>query len=386
MLKNIAILITACAALTPAAPSWASLSKEPPPAECSADPKEASHPKCVRWVPVVPGGTMHKIIRNDLGYEALELAQDRGADINQTHEGDTPLTMAVRIGHEGYVDRLISRGAYVDEPDANGRTPLLLAIATRSGEIANWLLQEGANPNLADKDGTFPLYLAAAAGWSDMVEMLLKNGAHVDTRHSYADASALDIAALRKQNKTREILISAGASSHSAERSPLSIVRHDMGVAALRAALEDGASANSKYSSGRTALHAAASAKRTDYMRELLRYNANPDARDLLGNTPLMLLIAADPRDAEGARALVNAGANTNLARNDGLSPLLLAVEMGRGDLVEALIAAPDADLNVRHPETRKTASSMAGDLFEKQGNASFRRIQQDLMRKGGRL
>ena len=386
MLKNIAILIAAGALLSPAAPLRASVPEMPTPAECDADPKKARRPECLQWIPIVPAGTMHKVILNDLGPESLAVAQDRGADINGTHDGDTPLTLAVRMGRADYVSRLISRGAHVDAPDAHGRAPLLLAVAARGAEMAGWLLREGANPNRADKDGTFPLYLAAAAGWPELVDLLVQHGAHVDARHSYADATALEIALLRRRNETREILIAAGASRPIGGWPPSVIVRHDLGADILRAALAEGADPNRKSYGGRAALHIAASAKRLDYLRALLHHGADPDARDPLGATPLLLLIAANPDDAEGARALVNAGADTNLTRNDGVSPLLLAVEMGRGDLVEALIAAPDADLNVRHPQTRKTASALADELFEREGDESFREIQQLLMRQGGRL
>ena len=373
MLKNIAILIAAAVFLAPVIPARASDPEHSVSIECDIVPEKAAKIAAAGTFP--RAGILHKIIRDDLGHAALASAQDQGADINGEHRGDTPLTMAVRMGLEGYVDMLIKRGAHINTPDAHGRTPLFLAAGGRQNKIAEWLLQEGANSNIADKDGTFPLYLAAAAGWNDLVELLLKYGAHVDARHSYADASALEIAELREQDKAREILLAAGAERPKFEQSPLMIVRHDLGLPVLRAALAGGADANRAFSDGRAVLHLAASAKRTDYIRELLRHNADPNARDSLGGTPLLLLIAANPESAEGARALINAGADANLTRHDGLSPLLLAVQMGRGDLVEALIAAPDSDPDVRHPETDKArAAAAACDLLKRRGESALRR------------
>lgn len=76
----------------------------------------------------------------------------RGADLNlPDSQGQTPLHLAVTLGHLETVKRLIAGGADVNRPDGSGKTPLALTQGldpkTRNrAEIQRALQQSGARP------------------------------------------------------------------------------------------------------------------------------------------------------------------------------------------------------------------------------------------------
>ena len=76
----------------------------------------------------------------------------RGADLNRPDaQGNTPLHLAVTLGHLETVKRLIARGADINRPDAAGRTPLALAQGldpkgSNTDDILKALQQSGARP------------------------------------------------------------------------------------------------------------------------------------------------------------------------------------------------------------------------------------------------
>jgi len=97
------------------------------------------------------------------------------------------------------------------------------------------------------------------------------------------------------------------------------------------------------FSSRETALHIVA--KRGDllYTRFLLQKGANPNLRDVKGNTPLMVAVSAGHGDL--IAPMVAAKVNVNQGNDSGETPLIRAVQ--RRDLVmtrELLAAGADPD------------------------------------------
>lgn len=105
-------------------------------------------------------------------------------------------------------------------------------------------------------------------------------------------------------------------------------------------------------SNGRTALHLAAKAPRSERLiSALFEAGADPDARAPGGETPLCMALRTERSDS--ARLLISAGADPRLATESGLTPLhhLLGAASipldERTELAEALVRA-GADPNVR--------------------------------------
>ncbi|HYS52230.1 MAG TPA: ankyrin repeat domain-containing protein [Thermoanaerobaculia bacterium] len=84
-----------------------------------------------------------------------------------------------------------------------------------------------------------------------------------------------------------------------------------------------------------------------DFMRFCLLAKAPVDARDLVGRTPLILVVTANPRgqgfaarQKSGVDVLIDAGANVNLADNAGHAALQEAQDRHLEDIAARLIAA----------------------------------------------
>jgi ankyrin repeat protein len=89
---------------------------------------------------------------------------------------------------------------------------------------------------------------------------------------------------------------------------------------------------------GDGALHIVAKRGDMTYLNYLLSRGADPNMKDALGNTPLM--IAANNSGAGLIEILVKHGANVNLGNNSGETPLIRAVQLRDLSMVRVLLAA----------------------------------------------
>ena len=151
----------------------------------------------------------------------------------------------------------------------------------------------------------------------------------------------------------------------------------------LQWALTEGADVNhARRADRRTALHLAAAAGNQDYVRILVHpdHNADLNAQDAAGRTPLLTAVSADLEDIWVLRALLGRRANPNTADNAGNFPLYAAVENGRLDLVQLLVSA-DPDINQCHTATNLSARMRAEELSKE--DKGFDEIHQFLIRRG---
>jgi len=208
------------------------------------------------------------------------------ADVNARQaDGATALQWAVHWNDLDTVDRLIHAGADVNAANDLGATALYLACRQANGAMVVKLLAAGANPNSSLPNGETALMTAAATGSIEAAKALVDRGAQVDARD------------------------------------------HDR---------------------GQTALMWAASEQHPEMVRLLIESHADINARSKGGFTPL--LFAARSGNIESARLLIAAGANINDAAPDGSTPLLVA------SASEVAIASKDYKLNVRPSDHEKLA------------------------------
>ncbi len=100
-------------------------------------------------------------------------------------------------------------------------------------------------------------------------------------------------------------------------------------------------------SSGETALHIVTQRRDTLWIRFLTQHGANPNIADKNGITPLVL--AANLGFIDGVEALIKAGARVDVANNAGETPLISAVHRKDTALVRLLLsngASPDRNDN----------------------------------------
>ena len=197
-------------------------------------------------------------------------AQDGPEDATDASSGSAP-------------ERVVTRRDLLRRGDARGVAPLALAAWRGHARVADYLLRGGADPDARDDYGVAALHKAVGHGHMDVARRILADGgADVNVRVGAVAASV--------------------PKSYAAE------------------------------SRGQTALHVACRRKRGDeethgaptpadarLVATLLRYGADPNARDALGETPLHHALEAC--DAASARLLARAGADPNARDAAGRTP-----------------------------------------------------------------
>ncbi len=233
----------------------------------------------------------------------VDLLLERGADPsgdNEGYGGWSPLTIAATKGHSEIVERLVSAGAAVG--------PFEAAALGRVVELRDAL---AADPSLARRrmaDDTSLLHLAADGATAGL---LLDAGADplaVDDYGGTPLSAALGRAARGGDAAVVRLLLEAGAPAGATTFAALGDLR------ALTAALkEDPGALQAQGPGGVTPLHAAAAHGRVEAVRLLLARGADPNAQTDDGITPLHLCSGAPRHAVEISRALVEAGARSDV-------------------------------------------------------------------------
>jgi ankyrin repeat protein len=241
--------------------------------------------------------------------------------------GSAELVDAARRGDRSAVLAELTRGADAKARSPDGTTALHWAIYHDDPELVAQLLDAGADPNVANDYGATPLGEAAVAANTDVIERLLAAG---------ADANA------------------AGKDGET----PLMVLARSGNVEAARLLIERGANVNAKEQwREQTALIWAAAQKQPAMVRLLIEHGADPNARSkpndwdrqvsgerrrqyrpFGGLTALMY--AAREGCADCARALVEGGADIDLAGSRNITPLIMALENMHFDTAAYLLEA----------------------------------------------
>jgi len=215
----------------------------------------------------------------------------------------------------------------VNAVDEFGRTALHRAADDGAGDAIEILLSKGAAVNVADHYGVTPLMLACASEQPRTCSRLLQAKANVGAVDR-AGNSAL-VYALRngRASQARE-LVAAGAV-------PVPL-KHGM-TAGAPATAPDRAAVDAY--SGWPDVAVAASRTNADWLHELLRSGADPDARTPAGDSALLVAVASNSPAA--VIALLEAGADASQTGPRGLAPLELAVRQGLEEPLHALLQDP---------------------------------------------
>ena len=125
---------------------------------------------------------------SELGYNLLvKLFIEKGAAIDATHDGTTPLQLASKNGHELIVNYLLAHGADVNARHASDRCKPILHAATKGFQAIARKMLHRADLCLRDSNGRTALHLAACNGHEGVVTLLMES-----LRHSHHEAKDSD--------------------------------------------------------------------------------------------------------------------------------------------------------------------------------------------------
>jgi ankyrin len=238
--------------------------------------------------------------------------------------------------------------------------PLVDAVKSGNRDAAMKLITQRVDVNAPDPDGTTALHWAIQRNDLDIVARLIRAGARVNVKNDYG-ATPMSEAAVVANPALLGLLLEAGADVESPNadgQTALMVVARTSRVDAARLLIQRGANVNAVEKwRGQTALMWATAQKQPEMVQELIAQGAQVNARSMVndwqrqvtaepraiyrpagGLTPL--LYAAREGCVDCARALVEKGAEINLADPEGLGPLLTAIINMQFDTAAYLIGA----------------------------------------------
>jgi len=241
--------------------------------------------------------------------------------------GSPPLVEAIKSGDRASALALLTKRVDVNAPEPDGTTALHWAVQQNDLDLVTRLIRAGAKVNVKNDFGSTPMAEAAVVANAALLGALLEAGADVESPNADGQ-TALMVVARTSQVHAARLLIQRGANVNAVEKWR-----------------------------GQTALMWAVAQHQPEMVRELLARGAQVNVRSTVNNwqrqvtaepraiyrpvgglTPL--LYAAREGCVECARALIEKGAEINLADPEALSPLLTAIINMQFDTAAYLISA----------------------------------------------
>jgi uncharacterized protein len=268
--------------------------------------------------------------RTGRGLEQVALDMvDKGVDAKgRTVEGDPPLSLAVHLGWNRLLERLVAQGADLDARDAHGMTALHLAAALGREQALKSLVRHGASPEARAADGQTPLGVALASGRRDLADWLDWRGWALPGRALQADD--VPAAAIAGDPDAVRRLLDLGFAVDTVDGQGCSALLRACGGghrAVVELLLDRGADPQHVAHTGATPLSAAVSMRHGDIVDRLLSAGAALEQR--LPNDVTVLMLAAALGLPDLCARLLTAGANVHATDAQGLTPLHCAALYG---------------------------------------------------------
>ena len=286
-----------------------------------------------------------------------------GVDVDARHpDGSTALLWAAYRSDVATVRILLAAGADLNHANDYGETPLSVVCQNRDNHLVRVLLDAGADPNTAKSTGETVLMTAVRIGHLGIVEALLARGAEVGARETRKGQSALAWAVAGQHLAIARALIVAGANVNAASRSgatALHFAVQQSNLEAVRLLLASGADPNMTMSYRLIDDNLQSYIESFDRVTPLslaveICWRDAPEMA-MLGTPQQRSPYASCGRNTELGKALLQAGADPNLADNTEISPLHRAVWARMPGLVQALVDH-GAVVDARIPETARRA------------------------------
>lgn len=223
---------------------------------------------------------------------------------------------------EKIVKMLLDHGANLSFSNEKGDTPLTIAAKVGNQSIAKILLEHGANSNISIKTGDTPLIIATFKENESIVKMLLEHKANPNAQNNYGD-TPLIVAAFKDNESIVKMLLDYKAEPNIAKNdgmTPLMLADHESIIKML---LDYKAEPNIANNNQDTPLLFAAFKENESVVKMLLEHKAIPNVLNKEGETPLML--ATQANNELIVKMLLEAGADPLFKNNEGINALKLA-------------------------------------------------------------
>lgn len=282
--------------------------------------------------------------------------------------GRSPLFISSFFGHQKIVQMLINHShrmskqgmnhgiLNVNQADSKGFTPLFVAAQNGHKSIVTLLLQNKADVNLAEQRGHTPLWISALRGHVDVVRVLLS---HPKIDIDYKDLSGVTALWAACQNNNaevvelllhpRNVVVEEEYDNHKHTRT-MSLSKRDVlniNTFGINSESDEDISPlqsehDQQYlhiNNNRNKKQRKGKQKKTER-----RTGANPNLAKHDGCTPLW--IAASRGNSDCMKPLINYGADLNKPdRSQGATPLFVSCQNGKKMSVDLLLGA-NADVN----------------------------------------
>ena len=309
--------------------------------------------------------------------ELARAALEAGADVDTREENYHYTALFYAAAHQDIdmMELLLNHRANIDAVDGYGWTPLMNAVHEfwGEGEIAKFLIRKGADVNYADTDGDTALSVSIIHP-TEFFRFLISNGAEVDAKDNDGETSLHNAAMIGQPDKLK-LLIDAGAdlnpgldwkgftvlieaiheSSLGDDFSTGGYIPSPGHVECIALLVSAGTDLEERDKDGGTALMKAVWQGKLDTIQLLVENGADPNARDNSGQTALtnVNLGIDHPLSFEIMEYLIANGANVNLTRYDGTSPLSKYARLGYLAHLRFLLEnGADPDIRDEHGRT----------------------------------
>jgi ankyrin repeat protein len=266
--------------------------------------------------------------------EIAQLLRDKGGQSSLAPVSISDIWTAAATGNTAAISKHLDEGADVNGLEPTTRaTPLIAAVTFGHTAAARLLLERQADLAVSNPDGNTALHLAALFAYPDTVRMLLEKGANVAARNRRGQ-TALDTIAPPWSPAVKGLYDLIAATL----RIPMDINRIKAGRPQVAAILRENiGTASDADTEATTDIVLAVTKGYVPSVKDYLDNGGDPNRREPLGNSPL-LLVACLHGHADVAAALLTAGADVNLQNPDGETPLHVAVLVAYPEVVKVLL------------------------------------------------
>lgn len=266
------------------------------------------------------------------------------------------------------LDRKHIIAAILAEPDLDADAALVWAVTHKATRMAELLLEHGANANALTSEGEPVLVYVATENRLRMAKVLLDHSADVNARGKDGETALMRATRLRM---VRLLLRNCAAPNvqNDAGRTALMKAAYYNSHYVMQTLFDNGALLNMRDSKGQTALMLATMRGQGNaYIALLDRRVTKVDVQDNDGNTALMLVIqhGSGRFSWAPAESLILYRADVNIQNNAGETALMLAMHNGNEGLIRALLKAG------AKTELKDSKGRTARDVAVKLGKNAF--------------